>query len=141
GRGTGVNDAGLARKVAAVRAGLAVNREAAADPVGALAALGGLEIAGLVGVVLEAAARRRPVLLDGFIAGAAALVATALAPACAAGRMPARRKRPMSGDRYVGRPKYLSQPLDRTLGRPKALCRQPRLRGAAHSAEARHAPD
>jgi nicotinate-nucleotide--dimethylbenzimidazole phosphoribosyltransferase len=63
-----------------VRAGLEVNRAAASDPLGALAALGGLEIVGLAGVVLEAAALRRPVLLDGFIATAAALAAAALAP-------------------------------------------------------------
>jgi nicotinate-nucleotide--dimethylbenzimidazole phosphoribosyltransferase len=82
GRGTGVDDAGLARKVETVRRALEVNRAAAADPLGAVAALGGLEIAGLVGVVLEAAAHRRPVLLDGFISTAAALVAVALAPGC-----------------------------------------------------------
>jgi nicotinate-nucleotide--dimethylbenzimidazole phosphoribosyltransferase len=82
GRGTGVDDAGLARKVRIVAHALKVNREASADPLGALSALGGLEIAGLVGVILEAASRRRPVLLDGFISTAAALVAAALVPAC-----------------------------------------------------------
>jgi nicotinate-nucleotide--dimethylbenzimidazole phosphoribosyltransferase len=82
GRGTGVDDQGLLRKVSTVRRALQVNREQAAEPLGALAALGGLEIAGLVGVIMEAAARRRPVLIDGFIATAAALVATALAPGC-----------------------------------------------------------
>ena len=82
GRGTGVDDATLARKVAVVRAALAANRQAATDAVGALAALGGLEIAGLTGVILEGAARRRPVLVDGFIATAAALVAAAVAPGC-----------------------------------------------------------
>jgi len=82
GRGTGVDDAGLARKVDVVRRSLEVNREAATDPVGALAALGGFEIAGLVGVILEAASQRRPVLLDGFISTAAALVAVALEPGC-----------------------------------------------------------
>jgi nicotinate-nucleotide--dimethylbenzimidazole phosphoribosyltransferase len=84
GRGTGVDDAGLERKRAAVRAALAVNGERLQDPVqdpiGALAALGGFEIAGLVGVILEAAANRRPVVIDGFISGAAALVAAAIAP-------------------------------------------------------------
>lgn len=82
GRGTGVDDAGLARKVDVVRRSLAVNREAATDPVGALAALGGFEIAGLVGVILESASQRRPVVLDGFISTAAALVAVALEPRC-----------------------------------------------------------
>ena len=83
GRGTGVDDAGMARKVAAVERALEVNAEAAATPLGALAALGGLEIAGLAGVILEAASRRLPILVDGFIATAAALAAAALAPGCA----------------------------------------------------------
>lgn len=81
GRGTGVDDAGLGRKIGAVERALAVNREAAGDPLALLAAVGGLEIAGLVGVILGAAAHRVPILLDGFISGAAALVATELCPA------------------------------------------------------------
>ncbi len=80
GRGTGVDDAGLERKRAAVRRALSVNRAHLDDPLDALAAIGGLEIAGLVGVILEAAAHRRPVLIDGFISGAAALIAVAMAP-------------------------------------------------------------
>ena len=82
GRGTGVDDAGLERKVAVVRLALEVNSAAARDPLGALAAVGGLEIAGIVGVVLEAASRRRPVVIDGFISTAAALTAVSLAPRC-----------------------------------------------------------
>jgi nicotinate-nucleotide--dimethylbenzimidazole phosphoribosyltransferase len=93
GRGTGVDDDTLARKVDAVRHGLrlhGLNAEtAAADPVAALAAVGGLEHAALAGFILAGAARRIPVVLDGVIAGAAALVAQALAPsvvdACLAG--------------------------------------------------------
>jgi nicotinate-nucleotide--dimethylbenzimidazole phosphoribosyltransferase len=85
GRGTGVDDGTLARKVDVVRRGLALHRlrpeTAAADPLAALAAIGGLEHAALAGFVLGAAVRRVPVLLDGVIAGAAALVAQALAPA------------------------------------------------------------
>jgi nicotinate-nucleotide--dimethylbenzimidazole phosphoribosyltransferase len=80
GRGTGVDDAGLERKRRVVRTALDVNRTTLDDPLDALAALGGFEIAGLVGVILEAAAHRRPVLLDGFVSGAAALVAVALEP-------------------------------------------------------------
>lgn len=81
GRGTGVDDAGLERKRAAVSRALEVNRNAIAQgPVEALAAVGGLEIAGLVGVILESASARRPVIIDGFISGAAALVAAAIAP-------------------------------------------------------------
>jgi len=82
GRGTGVDDAGLERKRHAVREALRVNSDAIArGPVETLAAVGGLEIAGLVGVVLGAAQSRRPVIVDGFISGAAALVASRMAPA------------------------------------------------------------
>jgi nicotinate-nucleotide--dimethylbenzimidazole phosphoribosyltransferase len=80
GRGTGVTHDAWGAKVEAVRRALAVNRPDAADALGALAAVGGFEIAGLVGVVLAGAARRIPVVLDGFIATAAALVAARLAP-------------------------------------------------------------
>jgi nicotinate-nucleotide--dimethylbenzimidazole phosphoribosyltransferase len=83
GRGTGIDDAGLERKVAAVRRALAVNRPAPSDPLGALAAVGGLEIAALAGVVLGCAARRTPVLVDGFITAAATLAAVGLQPRCA----------------------------------------------------------
>ncbi len=82
GRGTGVDDSGLERKREAVRTALSVNAALiAVGPIEALAAVGGLEIAGLVGVILEAAAARRPVVIDGFISGAAALVAASVAPA------------------------------------------------------------
>jgi nicotinate-nucleotide--dimethylbenzimidazole phosphoribosyltransferase len=91
GRGTGVDDPTLQRKVAAVRAGLDLNvvTPAVTDPLAVLAAVGGLEHAALAGFVLAGAARRVPVILDGVIAGAAALVAQAFAPsavdACIAG--------------------------------------------------------
>ena len=78
GRGTGVDDATLARKAAVVEA--AVARAAGADPVGLLAALGGLEIAALAGFAVGGAAARVPVVVDGVVALAAALVAAALAP-------------------------------------------------------------
>jgi nicotinate-nucleotide--dimethylbenzimidazole phosphoribosyltransferase len=78
GRGTGLDDAGLARKVGAVERALAVNRPDPADPVGVLAAVGGLEIAFLTGVALAAASSRRVVLLDGFITAVAALAASRL---------------------------------------------------------------
>ncbi|MBP2368073.1 nicotinate-nucleotide--dimethylbenzimidazole phosphoribosyltransferase [Pseudonocardia parietis] len=80
GRGTGIDDETLARKTEVVRRALDLHRPDPADPVGVLAAVGGLEHAGLVGFVLGAAALRTPVLLDGVIAGSAALVAAALAP-------------------------------------------------------------
>jgi nicotinate-nucleotide--dimethylbenzimidazole phosphoribosyltransferase len=82
GRGTGVDDAVLARKVAVVEAAL-VARPPSADPVETLASLGGFEHAGLAGFLLGAARRTVPVILDGVIAGAAALVAQAIAPAVA----------------------------------------------------------
>jgi nicotinate-nucleotide--dimethylbenzimidazole phosphoribosyltransferase len=78
GRGTGVDDETLARKVLVVRN--AVDRLAADDPIGVLAAVGGLEHAAIAGYILAAAARRVPVILDGVIAVSAALVAAALAP-------------------------------------------------------------
>jgi nicotinate-nucleotide--dimethylbenzimidazole phosphoribosyltransferase len=81
GRGTGLDEAAWRRKVEVVRRALAVNRPDPRDPLGVLAALGGLEIAGLVGVILAGAARRLPVVIDGFIATAAALVAVRLCPA------------------------------------------------------------
>jgi len=82
GRGTGVDDAGLERKIDAVSRALDVNaRSIAAGPLETLAAVGGLEIAGLTGVILESAERRKPVIIDGFISGAAALVAAEVEPA------------------------------------------------------------
>jgi len=80
GRGTGVDDAGLARKVAAVERALAVNRPNASDALDVLAKVGGLEIAGLTGVIVGAAAHRIPVVIDGFISTAAAMIAAGLAP-------------------------------------------------------------
>lgn len=83
GPGTGLDAEGLARKQAAIGAALAINAPDPKDPLAVLAAVGGLEVAALVGVILAAVSARVPVLLDGFIAGAAALVAAALAPGLA----------------------------------------------------------
>ncbi|WP_409074397.1 nicotinate-nucleotide--dimethylbenzimidazole phosphoribosyltransferase [Micromonospora chalcea] len=80
GRGTGVDDETYARKVAVVRAALARHEPDPADPLGVLAAVGGLEHAALTGLILGAAARRVPVLLDGVIAVSAAVAAAAFAP-------------------------------------------------------------
>ncbi|MET8310073.1 nicotinate-nucleotide--dimethylbenzimidazole phosphoribosyltransferase [Micromonospora sp. NPDC005173] len=80
GRGTGVDDPTYARKVAVVRAALARHAPDPADPLGVLAAVGGLEHAALAGLILGAAARRTPVLLDGVIAVSAAVSAAAFAP-------------------------------------------------------------
>ncbi|MET9018583.1 nicotinate-nucleotide--dimethylbenzimidazole phosphoribosyltransferase [Actinopolymorpha sp. NPDC004070] len=80
GRGTGIDDATWATKVAVVGRALDLHRPDPADPLGVLAALGGLEHAATAGFLLGAAAARVPVVLDGIAAGAAALVARALAP-------------------------------------------------------------
>jgi nicotinate-nucleotide--dimethylbenzimidazole phosphoribosyltransferase len=80
GRGTGISVATLASKVDTVRQAIEVNRPDPNDPIGTLAALGGLEIATLAGLILQAAASEIPVILDGFITAAAALVACALCP-------------------------------------------------------------
>jgi len=80
GVGTGVDEEGRGRKIAAIERALAVNRPDASDGIDVLAKVGGLEIAGLCGVILAGAAARIPVVLDGFIAGAAALAAVRIRP-------------------------------------------------------------
>ncbi|MFE1544885.1 nicotinate-nucleotide--dimethylbenzimidazole phosphoribosyltransferase [Streptomyces microflavus] len=89
GRGTGINDEMHARKVDVVRRALDLHQPDAADPIGVLAAVGGLEHAAMAGFLLGGASLRTPVILDGVSAGAAALVARAIAPealaACIAG--------------------------------------------------------
>ncbi|HEX5439913.1 MAG TPA: nicotinate-nucleotide--dimethylbenzimidazole phosphoribosyltransferase [Ktedonobacterales bacterium] len=80
GRGTGIDDAQLAHKIAVIERALAVNAPHRDDGLDVLAKVGGLEIAGLVGVILGGAAHHMPIVLDGFIAGSAALVAEKLCP-------------------------------------------------------------
>jgi len=80
GRGTGVDEPGRRRKVDAIARALAVNRPDPDDALDVLAKVGGFEIAGLVGVILAGAVYRIPVVVDGFIAGAAALAAVRLKP-------------------------------------------------------------
>ena len=75
GRGTGIDDATLDRKIAAIEKGLDLNRPDANDPLDVLAKVGGLEIGAMTGVILGAAAFRMPMMLDGFISGAAGLLA------------------------------------------------------------------
>lgn len=112
GRGTGIDDTMWKHKVDVVRAGLDRHHGAVAaiadDPIVVLAALGGLEHAAIAGFVLGAAARRVPVILDGVIAGAAALVAQALAPAavaaCIAGHRSAEPGHAVALDRLRLRP-------------------------------------
>ncbi|BCY06112.1 nicotinate-nucleotide--dimethylbenzimidazole phosphoribosyltransferase [Actinoplanes sp. L3-i22] len=80
GRGTGIDDATLAHKTEVIAAALARHTPAAADPLGVLATVGGLEHAALTGFILGAAAHRVPVIVDGVIAASAALAAAAFAP-------------------------------------------------------------
>jgi nicotinate-nucleotide--dimethylbenzimidazole phosphoribosyltransferase len=80
GYGTGIDDTTRDHKVAVIEQALRVNQPRADDPLGALAAVGGFEIAGIAGLILGCASRRLPVLVDGHIATAGALVAAALQP-------------------------------------------------------------
>ena len=81
GRGTGVDDAGLKRKIDAIKRALAINKPDPNDGLDVLAKVGGFEIAGLAGVILGAASNRKPVMVDGFISTAAAMIAVTIAPA------------------------------------------------------------
>ena len=80
GRGTGINDAGWSRKVAAVRDALYRARGLTADPLGLLRVCGGADLAAMAGFCAQAAVRRTPVLLDGVVVTSAAMVADVLAP-------------------------------------------------------------
>jgi len=81
GRGTGVDNDGLKRKLAVIARALDVNKPNPKDALDVLMKVGGFEIGGLAGVMLAAAANRKPVLVDGFISTAAAMIAYVLAPA------------------------------------------------------------
>jgi nicotinate-nucleotide--dimethylbenzimidazole phosphoribosyltransferase len=80
GRGTGIGEDALRRKVSAIRRGLDVNRPDARDGLDVLGKVGGFEIGGLAGLIIGAAAQRKPVLIDGYISTAAAMVAVSIAP-------------------------------------------------------------
>ncbi len=80
GRGTGISDEALTHKIQVVEDALAVNKERCLDPLTTLAALGGLEIAAICGMILEAANRKVAVVVDGFISSAAALTAMEMNP-------------------------------------------------------------
>ena len=80
GRGAGLDDAGLVRKVAVIRRGLELHKPDPANPVGVLSAVGGFEIGFLAGLMLGLAERRVAIALDGFIVTSAALIAHALHP-------------------------------------------------------------
>lgn len=80
GRGTGINDQTYERKIAVIRQAMEVNKPNREDPIDVLAKVGGFEIGGLCGAVLAAAAHRIPVVIDGFISSAGALLACKLCP-------------------------------------------------------------
>ncbi len=80
GRGTGINDESLSKKIKAIKQALELNQPDSSDPLDVLAKVGGLEIAGLAGLILGAAANRVPIMIDGFISSAAALVASRIKP-------------------------------------------------------------
>lgn len=80
GRGTGIDDDGWKAKVKAIKKAIQVNNPDQDDPLDVLAKLGGFEIGGLIGVILAASAHRVPVMVDGFISTAAALIAGKMAP-------------------------------------------------------------
>jgi nicotinate-nucleotide--dimethylbenzimidazole phosphoribosyltransferase len=80
GRGTGLSDEQLSHKIDVIKRALNLNKPDSSQPLDILAKVGGFEIGGLAGVILGAAARHVPVVIDGFISGAAALIAIGLAP-------------------------------------------------------------
>jgi nicotinate-nucleotide--dimethylbenzimidazole phosphoribosyltransferase len=80
GRGTGVDDEALSNKIQVIKKAISLNKPEAQDAIDVLSKVGGFEIGGLAGVILAAAKSRIPVVIDGFISGAAALIAYRLAP-------------------------------------------------------------
>ena len=101
GRGAGLSDAGLARKIAVIRRALAVNSGALRDPLAALAALGGFDIAGMAGLFLGGALYRLPVLIDGYISAVAALVAARLCPGAVCAMLPSHVSAEPAGRRVL----------------------------------------
>jgi nicotinate-nucleotide--dimethylbenzimidazole phosphoribosyltransferase len=82
GRGTGVDDETLSHKISVIEKAIQVNQPDYNDPIDVLAKVGGFEIGGIAGMILGAAAMKKPVLVDGFISTAGALIAARLAPLC-----------------------------------------------------------
>ena len=80
GRGAGLDDPGLKNKIEVIKKSLLVNKPDPTDPIDVLSKVGGFEIAGLAGIILAAASHKTPVVIDGFISGAAALVAFKIEP-------------------------------------------------------------
>ena len=82
GRGTGVDDERLTHKISVIEQALQNHRLSSSDALEVLTNVGGFEIGGMVGIILGAASSKAPLVLDGFIAGASALLAVALDPSC-----------------------------------------------------------
>jgi nicotinate-nucleotide--dimethylbenzimidazole phosphoribosyltransferase len=80
GRGAGLDEEGWSRKIKVIQKALEINRPDPKDPIDVLSKVGGFEIGGIVGLILAGARYRIPVVIDGFISGAAALIATSLSP-------------------------------------------------------------
>jgi len=80
GRGAGLDDLGLKNKIEVIKKSLFVNKPDSADAIDVLSKVGGFEIAGLAGIILAAASKKIPIVIDGFISGAAALVAFKIEP-------------------------------------------------------------
>jgi len=80
GRGTGIDDGQLSHKVAMIEKAIQVNKPDPSDAIDVLAKVGGFEIGGIAGLILGAASMKKPVLVDGFISTAGALIAAHLAP-------------------------------------------------------------
>src|SRR4030043_161550 len=80
GRGTGIGDKQFTHKIKIIERALSINKPNPKDPLDVLSKVGGFEIGGLVGVILAGAASKIPVVIDGFISGAAALIAVRLSP-------------------------------------------------------------
>ncbi|MHB8125769.1 MAG: nicotinate-nucleotide--dimethylbenzimidazole phosphoribosyltransferase [Desulfitobacteriaceae bacterium] len=88
GRGTGIDDAGLTIKQAVIKQSLEVNNPNPEDALDVLTKIGGLEIAAIAGAILEAAAKRVPIIIDGFISTAGAIIAAKLCPLSTAYMIP-----------------------------------------------------
>jgi len=80
GRGAGLNDEGLNNKIRVIKKSLAINNPDPSDPIDVLSKVGGFEIGGLAGIILAAASKKVPIVIDGFISGSAALIAYAIEP-------------------------------------------------------------
>ncbi|MDD7641187.1 MAG: nicotinate-nucleotide--dimethylbenzimidazole phosphoribosyltransferase [bacterium] len=93
GRGAGLSDEGLERKKDAIRRAIAINQPDPADPIDVLSKVGGFDLAGLAGVFIGGAAAGLPVVVDGFISLAAALLAARIAPECAAYMIPSHQSK------------------------------------------------